>query len=130
MATLGEVPPVRFIITAIACVLCAACAGRDAAPIATVQPHDQVSDCAMVTAEIEANNAKVQELANERGVKVAQNVAAGVAGIVVWPVLFAMDFKGAADQDMAALQARQQFLTNLAVQRCGQRRPGSIARVQ
>ena len=130
MATLGEVPPVRFIIIAIACVLCAACAGRDAAPIATVQPHDQVSDCAMVTAEIEANNAKVQELANERGVKVAQNVAAGVAGIVVWPVLFAMDFKGAADQDMAALQARQQFLTNLAVQRCGQRRPGSIARVQ
>ena len=67
MATLGEVPPVRFIIIAIACVLCAACAGRDAAPIATVQPHDQVSDCAMVTAEIEANNAKVQELANERG---------------------------------------------------------------
>ena len=120
----------RFIIIAIACLLCAACAGRDAAPIATVQPHDQVSDCAMVTAEIEANNAKVQELANERGLKVAQNVAAGVAGLVVWPVLFAMDLKGAADQDLAALQARQQFLTNLAVQRCGQHRPGPMARVQ
>ena len=25
----------------------------------------------------------------------------GVAGLVVWPVLFAMDFKGAADADMA-----------------------------
>jgi hypothetical protein len=101
----------------------------DATPVATVQPHDQVSDCAMITAEIEANNAKVQELANERGLKVAQNVAAGVTGIIVWPVLFAMDFKGAADQDLAALQARQQFLTNLAVQRCAQRRPGAAARL-
>ena len=120
----------RFTIIALASVLCAACAGRDAVPVATVQPHDQVSDCAMITAEIEANNAKVQELANERGLKVAQNVAAGVTGIIVWPVLFAMDFKGAADQDLAALQARQQFLTNLAVQRCAQRRPGAAARLQ
>jgi hypothetical protein len=120
----------RFIAVMVAGVFCAACAGRDAAPIATVQPHDQTSDCAMISAEIEANNAKVQELANERGLKVAQNVAAGVTGIIVWPVLFAMDFKGAADQDLAALQARQQFLTNLAVQRCAQRRPGAVARVQ
>jgi hypothetical protein len=81
----------RFIVIAIACVLCAACAGRDAAPVATVQPHDQTSDCAMISAEIEANNAKVRELADEKGAKVVQNVAAGVVGIVVWPVLFAMD---------------------------------------
>jgi hypothetical protein len=120
----------RFIIVAVVSVLCAACAGRDAAPVATVQPHDQTSDCAMISAEIEANNAKVRELADEKGMKVAQNVAAGVVGIVVWPVLFAMDAKGAADQDMAALQARQQFLTNLAIQRCAQRRPGPVARVQ
>jgi hypothetical protein len=99
-------------------VLLIGCAGRDAAPVATVQPHDQTSDCAMISAEIEANNAKVRELADEKGAKVVQNVAAGVAGLVVWPVLFAMDVKGAADTDMAALQARQQFLTQLAVQRC------------
>jgi hypothetical protein len=77
----------------------------------------------MITAEIEANNAKVRELAfrfsadsrprlltisysiYEKGIKVAQNAAAGVAGLVVWPLLFAMDFKGAADADIAALQA-------------------------
>jgi len=41
-----------------------------------------------------------------------------------------MDFKGAADQDLAALQARQQFLTNLAVQRCGKRGAAPLARVQ
>jgi hypothetical protein len=127
--TLGEVP-MRFIAMVIACVVCAACAGRDAAPVATVQPHDQISDCAMISAEIEANNAKVRELADEKGMKVAQNVTAGIVGVVVWPVLFAMDAKGAADQDLAALQARQQFLTNLAVQRCGQHKPGPMARVQ
>jgi hypothetical protein len=120
----------RFIAIAIACVLCAACAGRDAAPVATVQPHDQTSDCAMISAEIEANNAKVRELADEKGAKVVQNVAAGVVGIVVWPVLFAMDAKGAADQDMAALQARQQFLTNLAVQRCARPGPAPVARAR
>ena len=62
----------------------------------------------MIQAEINANNMKVQELADEKGMKVAQNVAAGVAGLVVWPLWFAMDFKGAADKDVVALQARQQ----------------------
>ena len=117
----------RFIVLAMASVLCAACAGRDAQPIATVQPQDQFSDCAMISAEIEANNIKVQELANEKGLKVAQNVAAGVTGILVWPLLFAMDFKGAADADMAALQARQQYLSRLAVQRCAKPTPGARA---
>ena len=53
----------------------------------------------MISAEIQANNIKVQELANEEGLKVGQNVAAGVAGLVVWPLLFAMDFKGAASKE-------------------------------
>lgn len=94
------------------------CAGRDPLPIATVQPQDAYADCAMISAEIQANNIKVKELADEQGLKVAQNVAAGVAGIVVWPLWFAMDFKGAASKDVAALQARQQYLAALAVERC------------
>jgi hypothetical protein len=96
----------------------AACAGRDPIPIATVQPTDAVATCAMITAEIQANNMKVKELADEEGLKVGQNVAAGVAGIVVWPLLFAMDFKGAASKEVTALQARQQYLTTLATERC------------
>jgi hypothetical protein len=102
-----------------------ACAGRDPAPVATVQPQDAVSDCAMITAEIDANNIKFKELADEQGLKVGQNVAAGVAGLVIWPLWFAMDFKGAAGKDVAALQARQQYLTSLAAQRCapGYRQP-------
>jgi hypothetical protein len=99
----------NFLWAAVAGAALSACAGRDPQPIATVQPQDAYSDCTMIRAEIEANNAKAAELANEQGMKVAQNVAAGVVGIVVWPVWFGMDFKGAAGQE---------YLTQLAVQRC------------
>ena len=95
-----------------------ACAGRAPQSVATVQPQDVNATCTMITAEIQANNIKVEELASEQGVKVAQNVAAGVAGLVVWPLLFAMDWQGSAGKDVAALQARQQFLTSLALERC------------
>jgi hypothetical protein len=95
-----------------------ACAGRDPQPIATVQPTDSTATCAMIVAEIEANNIKVKELAGEEGAKVAQNVAAGVAGIVIPVLWFGMDFKGAASKEVAALQARQQYLTTLATERC------------
>ncbi len=95
-----------------------ACAGRDPQPIATVQAQDTYSDCTMIRAEIEGNNQKARQLADEQGLKVAQNVAAGVVGVVIWPVWFAMDSKGAAGTEATALQARQQFLTTLATQRC------------
>ena len=103
--------------------LLGACAGRDPQLIATVQPQDQTANCAQITAEIEGNNIRVKELADEQGWKVAQNVGAGVAGLVVWPLWFAMDFKGAANKDVAALQARQQYLATLAAERCAVRSP-------
>jgi hypothetical protein len=70
-------------------------------PVQTVQAQDAHSDCAMINAEIQANNIKAKELADEKG-----DVTAGVVGLVIWPVWFAMDAKGAADQDLSALQAR------------------------
>src|SRR5205807_3225040 len=102
--------------------LCAACAGRDPQPIPTVQLTDANASCAMIVAEIEANNIKVRDLAGEEGGKTAQNVAAGVAGVFIPVLWFAMDFKGAASKEVAALQARQQYLTTLATERC---RPGA-----
>jgi hypothetical protein len=95
-----------------------ACAGRDPHPVAVVQPQDQYSDCAMIRAEIDANNEQAKKLADENGMKVAQNVTAGVVGIVVWPVWFAMDAKGAAGTEADALKSRQEFLAKLAEQRC------------
>lgn len=102
----------------VAAMASAACAGRDPQPIATIRPQDAYSDCTMIRAEIDANNAKATQLAGEQGGKVAQNVAAGVAGLVIWPIWFGMDFKDAAGKEAAALQARQQYLTTLAAQRC------------
>jgi len=112
----------RIIAIAASAALCAACAGRDPQPVATVQPTDAMATCAMISAEIHANNIKVQELAGEEGAKVAQNVAAGVAGVVIPVLWFGMDFKDAASKEVTALQARQQYLTVLATERC---RPGA-----
>ncbi len=107
-------------VIAAACIAAAlgACAGRDPQPLATVQPQDQTMTCLQIRAEIEANNAKSTQLANEQGWKVAQNVGAGVVGLVIWPVWFGMDFKDAAGKEAAALQARQQYLTTIATERC------------
>src|SRR5215472_11106596 len=108
----------RTIAIAASAALCAACAGRDPQPVATVQPTDAMATCAMIVADIEANNIKVRELAGEEGGKVAQNVVAGVAGVFIPVLWFGMDFKGAASKEVAALQGRQQYLTKLATERC------------
>jgi hypothetical protein len=115
----------RKVLVTLAAIMLANCAGRDPQPIATVQPTDANATCAMIVAEIEANNIKVKELAGEEGGKVAQNVAAGVAGIVIPVLWFGMDFKGAASKEVAALQARQQYLTILATERCAPGKKGS-----
>lgn len=115
---LGKIFMRRVFSVIAAGVALSACAGRDPQPIATVQPQDAYSDCTMIRAEIEGNNQKAKQLADEQGLKTAQNVAAGVVGIVIWPVWFGMDTKGAAGTEAAALQSRQQYLTTLATQRC------------
>ena len=52
--------------------------GRSPDPVAVVQP-DQMMNCTAILAEIQANNAQVQQHAKVNGWKVAQNVAAGVS---------------------------------------------------
>jgi hypothetical protein len=106
-------------VIAAAAVLLSGCAGRPPTPIAVVQPQDHYEDCLALTAEINANNQRISELGSEQGAKVGQNVAAGVAGLFIWPLWFAMDFQGASSAEIAALQTRQQYLATLATQRCG-----------
>src|SRR5258708_26682949 len=104
-----------------AAVALSGCAGRAPAPVSGVQPQDRYMDCAAIVIEVQTNNAKVQQLASDKGLKVAQNVAAGVAGLVVPVLWFGMDFQGTADAEIQALQARQQYLSALAEQRhCGE----------
>ena len=102
---------------AMLCLALAACAGREPNPVATVNPSDSLMTCYQIQAEISANNLKIQDLAREHGWKVAQNVAAGVAGLVIWPLWFGMDWQGAAGIEGRALQQRQQYLAGLATQK-------------
>ena len=94
--------------------------GRGPQPVATVQPQDAMMNCAAIYAEIQGNNHRIEELGREKGWKTAQNVAAGVGGLVVPVLWFGMDWQGAAGTEARALQDRQSYLGALAVQKhCG-----------
>jgi hypothetical protein len=111
----------RNLWVAALCVVLGACAGRAPAPVPVVQATDRFMDCTAILAEVNANNEKVKQLASDKGLKTAQNVAAGVAGLVVPVLWFGMDFQGTADAEITALQNRQQYLAMMADQkRCGE----------
>jgi hypothetical protein len=93
------------------------CMGRSPAPVSPVQPQDHFAGCPAIIAESAGNNIKLGELGSEQGAKVAQNVAAGIAGLFIPPLWFAMDFQGAAGTESAALQVRQQYLAALATEK-------------
>jgi hypothetical protein len=115
--------PLRLIAITMAL---AGCAGRAPQPVAAVQPQDVLMDCTAIAADVKANDKKLKELASEEGAKVAQNVAAGMAGLLIWPLWFGMDFQGAASTEATALQSRQEYLGTLAEQKsCGM--PRAIA---
>ena len=95
-----------------------ACAGRPPDPVAVVQPMDDVMSCDAIYAEINRNNERLAELGQERGAKVAQNVAAGIAGAIFILPLFLMDFQGAASTDARALESRNQYLSTMVRSRC------------
>lgn len=110
---------VRF-VTLFTLAVLVACAGRAPQTVALVQPTDQFMDCAAISIEAQANNTKLEQLGVEEGNKTAQNVAAGVAGLFIWPLWFAMDFQGAAGKEVTAINSRNQYLAVMAAQRrCG-----------
>src|SRR6185369_3725309 len=85
---------IRIVATCVAvATLLTACAGRSPNPVALVQPMDQSLTCDAIYAEVAADNKKIADLGGEQGAKVAQNVAAGIAGVFIWPLWFAMDFQ-------------------------------------
>jgi hypothetical protein len=89
-------------------------------PVATVQAHDANSSCSAIQTELVSNNHQISELGKDQGKKVAQNVAAGVAGLFIWPLWFAMDFQGTAGKETTALEQRNAYLTQQALERCDQ----------
>lgn len=96
----------------------AGCAGRAPDLVPLVQVTDQNATCEQIIAEAKINNERITELAKEEGWKVTQNVAAGVVGLVIWPVWFGMDFQDAAGKEGKALSQRNEYLGTLAKQKC------------
>jgi len=80
---------------------------------------DQSLTCEQIIAEIKANNERISDLAREEGLKVTQNVVAGVAGLFVPVLWFGMDFQDAAGKEAKALSQRNEYLASLAKDRCG-----------
>ena len=83
-----------------------------------VQASDQTLYCDQIIAETKINNDKISTPATEEGWKVTQNVAAGVVGLVIWPVWFGMDWQNAAGKEGQALSQRNEYLGTLAKSRC------------
>lgn len=95
----------------IAAFLLAGCAGRDPNPVAEVQDGDALLSCRQLAQEVEVNNRAILGLIGEQKKTEGNNVAAGVAGaIVFFPALFFMNVKGAAGEEARAYQRRNEGL--------------------
>jgi hypothetical protein len=98
----------------------AACAGRSANPVPLTMATDVSLDCHGIQSQLRANAATATELEIERNWKLTQNVAAGGVGIFFPPAWLALDFKGGAKTDAAALEARQKYLRDMSARKgCG-----------
>jgi len=116
----------RYRLILVAIFALTACAGREPNPVAVAQPNDHLADCGQIRAEITANNTRLQQFANDEGVKLAQNMAAGTLGFFTLGLgWFALDTKGTAKTEGQALSARNEYLASIAAQRCqqGNQRP-------
>jgi len=81
-----------------------------------VYAQDRYS-CDAIIANIETNNAKVQQLASEKGLKIKETVLSRFPNLPV--ASFILDGKSV-DQNIAVLYRRQHYLANLAEdRRCG-----------
>jgi hypothetical protein len=79
---------------------------------------DAMMDCTAINAEIASNTARQGELGNEKAGKFVQNFAAGFVGVFFLPAFFLIDAQGTQDIEGRALDARDQYLSTLALQRC------------
>lgn len=109
---------VRAVVVCLLAPLLCGCAGRAPQLVPLVQASDQTLTCDQIIAETKINNEKISSLATEQGWKVTQNVAAGVVGLVIWPVWFGMDWQNAAGKEGEALSQRNEYLGTLAKDRC------------
>jgi len=117
----GDGVTMRYSLILVAIFALTGCAGRQPNPVAVTQPRDHLADCGQIRAEITANNTQLQQLADDEGLKLAQNMAAGTLGFFTLGLgWFALDTKGTAKTEGQALSTRNEYLANIASQRCQQ----------
>jgi hypothetical protein len=103
-------------LTRLSAIFCAAfflsaCAGRQANTVAAIQPGDDALTCDQIVATLKLNTITVRDLMGESSATTGRNVAAGVAGaIIFFPALFFMDTKNAAGDEARALVRRNEVL--------------------
>lgn len=107
--------------------LLSACAGRAPQLAPLVLASDQGLTCEAIQAEARLNNEQMAALATEEDLKLGQNVVAGVAGFMIWPAWFALDFQDAAGKEGKALSRRNEYLATLADERCGPQPATTVA---
>jgi len=93
----------------------AACAGRDAKPVAVMNAYDNDLSCEQIQAEIQSNETKARQLVDEQSSSRNANIAVGAVGVLLfWPALFALDLSDAERVEIDALHQRNMHLANLA----------------
>lgn len=97
------------------CFLLAACAGREAHPVALVQPQDDTESCTSIGEEVASDQAKIVNLGKQRADHNANNAVVGAIGLVLFaPALFALDTTDYERQEMTAFQERDTHLLAIA----------------
>jgi hypothetical protein len=96
-------------------VFLAACAGRDAKPVAMMNAYDRDLSCEQIQAEIQNNETKARQLVDEESSSRKANIAVGAVGVLLfWPALFALDLSDAERVEINALHQRNMHLASLA----------------
>lgn len=94
-----------------AALLLAGCAGRTGHPVAISNGYDAALSCQQMQAEIQANQTKATQVAEEKNSAENGNIAVGAVGaLLFWPALFALDLSDAEQREMDALEARNSYL--------------------
>lgn len=100
-----------IIITSI---LLAGCGGREAHPVAAVQPGDSRASCPVLASEYQANATQIASKGGERALNNGKNAVVGAAGVLLFaPSLFFMDLKSYEKAEIDALEARNQVIQGL-----------------
>lgn len=89
------------------------CATRMAHPVSISNASDQNLTCTEIIDQIKANEDKANRLVGEENSTDTQNAAAFAGGLLVWPLLIAMDLSDVEKIEINALHDRSKVLADL-----------------